>query len=224
VVNYKAPSGFQYSYISFVWKWGDQVLERTILMREAIRDPVLLMVFDSSFKGHPVVKQITQKKEEEAKRAEALRKEQEAAKQKEAELKAAAASEKNNCLDEALATYRKWGKDSDVHRVQLKKVELFKEALKFEEGALILEDMKMFKEAGDLRKMAMEHKKSTMKVDIGTVDQSTHISDSVVMRSNIGGGAAPVGHFQICPYCGKDIKLPKPPKYCPWCRELLVVE
>lgn len=25
--------------------------------------------------------------------------------------------------------------------------------------------------------------------------------------------------FSVCPYCGEDINLPKPPKFCPYCRE-----
>ena len=25
--------------------------------------------------------------------------------------------------------------------------------------------------------------------------------------------------FSVCPYCGEDIDLPKPPKFCPYCRE-----
>jgi len=28
--------------------------------------------------------------------------------------------------------------------------------------------------------------------------------------------------FTICPYCGKELNLPKTPKFCPYCREKLV--
>jgi rRNA maturation protein Nop10 len=27
------------------------------------------------------------------------------------------------------------------------------------------------------------------------------------------------GMFRICPYCGKELDLPKPPRFCPYCAE-----
>ena len=30
--------------------------------------------------------------------------------------------------------------------------------------------------------------------------------------------------FSICPYCGKELKLPKTPHFCPYCKEKLVVD
>jgi len=30
--------------------------------------------------------------------------------------------------------------------------------------------------------------------------------------------------FSICPYCGKELKLPKTPRFCPYCKEKLASE
>lgn len=30
---------------------------------------------------------------------------------------------------------------------------------------------------------------------------------------------APNDKFRMCPYCGKELNLPKPPNFCPYCAE-----
>lgn len=50
---------------------------------------------------------------------------------------------------------------------------------------------------------------------IGTQDGETEVSDSVIQKSKVGA------LFQICPFCGAKLDLPRTPKYCPYCREEL---
>jgi hypothetical protein len=46
-------------------------------------------------------------------------------------------------------------------------------------------------------------------------------TDSVVTTKTTAGGQDSIP-FTICPYCGKELKLPKTPNFCPYCREKLV--
>jgi HEAT repeat protein len=46
-------------------------------------------------------------------------------------------------------------------------------------------------------------------------------TDSVVTNKTTAGELAPLP-FTICPFCGKKLKLPKTPNYCPYCEEKLV--
>lgn len=56
------------------------------------------------------------------------------------------------------------------------------------------------------------------------------VKDSVVFKSQVGGdapapapqGQPPAGGFRMCPYCGKALDFPKPPKFCPFCTEKLM--
>lgn len=51
-------------------------------------------------------------------------------------------------------------------------------------------------------------------------ESKVEIKDSVVQRSTIS--AETIGVLKICPYCGKELNFPKPPKFCPYCKERLV--
>jgi len=51
----------------------------------------------------------------------------------------------------------------------------------------------------------------------------TQIKDSVLNRSPINLNNAEENSFTICPYCGKDLNLPKTPQFCPFCREKLMM-
>lgn len=52
-------------------------------------------------------------------------------------------------------------------------------------------------------------------------DDISIIKDSVVQRCNIGGTvhSPDLLSFEMCPFCGKELNLPKSPKYCPYCKE-----
>lgn len=58
---------------------------------------------------------------------------------------------------------------------------------------------------------------------VGQGAVKSEIKDSVVMRSQIGGAqpSSAQPEFKVCPYCGRELDLPKPPKFCPFCREPL---
>jgi hypothetical protein len=58
-------------------------------------------------------------------------------------------------------------------------------------------------------------------INVGKVGDDVKIENSVIQRSNIGGGKQ-VPQISICPYCGKDLDFPKPPKFCPFCREQIL--
>lgn len=58
------------------------------------------------------------------------------------------------------------------------------------------------------------------------VGSKTEVKDSIVYKSGLGkkstedGAATGEGSgFRICPYCGKELNFPKPPKFCPFCEE-----
>jgi hypothetical protein len=48
------------------------------------------------------------------------------------------------------------------------------------------------------------------------------IKDSVIQRSNIGPEQSGE-RINICPYCNKDLKFPKTPKFCPYCEEQILM-
>ncbi|MFA4824311.1 MAG: zinc ribbon domain-containing protein [Methanoregula sp.] len=76
----------------------------------------------------------------------------------------------------------------------------------------------------NVRQSPQIHYTPTENTRIGRVgDDIIEIKDSVLTRSDIGtksGGRDPQP-FEICPYCGKELHLPKTPKFCPYCREPL---
>ena len=51
------------------------------------------------------------------------------------------------------------------------------------------------------------------------------LADAVVSRDKVAPEAVPPAAgapgIQICPYCGKALNFPKPPKFCPYCKEKL---
>jgi len=64
----------------------------------------------------------------------------------------------------------------------------------------------------------------SINIHIGKVgDDSSIIKDSVVQHTDIGGkgNVLETKSFKICPYCGKDLNLPKTPKFCPYCGDTL---
>jgi hypothetical protein len=102
----------------------------------------------------------------------------------------------------------------------LKKAKNYETALKFEAAVAIYEKYQMWEDAGRCRRMKHRLEAPQTTVDIETIDQSTKISDSVVTKSTIGGGSGQ--GFSVCPYCGKSLNFPKPPKFCPYCSEQLL--
>ena len=64
----------------------------------------------------------------------------------------------------------------------------------------------------------------SVNIHIGKVgDDISTIKDSVVQHTDIGGkgNVLETKSFKICPYCGKDLNLPKTPKFCPYCGDTL---
>ena len=57
-----------------------------------------------------------------------------------------------------------------------------------------------------------------IKKTVGITDRSTNIDNrgGLIQRSAIGSSE---GRIRICPYCGKELNLPKPPRFCPYCGE-----
>jgi len=47
------------------------------------------------------------------------------------------------------------------------------------------------------------------------------IDNDAAAKTDVGRQEKPL--FNICPYCGKELQLPKIPNYCPYCREKLVI-
>jgi tetratricopeptide (TPR) repeat protein len=119
----------------------------------------------------------------------------------------------------AINIYRMLDQPDEIKRLLLVEEQLFEEAYRFEDAAKILEQLGRFKDAGELRKKSIQQNASVTRVDIGSIDKSTHIHDSVINRSTIGDTSS---SFNNCPYCGKTFDLPKMPSYCPYCKEKLI--
>jgi membrane protease subunit (stomatin/prohibitin family) len=102
----------------------------------------------------------------------------------------------------------------------LKKAKNYEIALKYDDAIAIYDKYQMWEDAGRCRRLKQQMTTPKTTVDIGTIDQSTKISDSVVTKSTIGGGSGQ--GFSVCPYCGKSLNFPKQPKFCPYCSEQLI--
>jgi hypothetical protein len=93
-------------------------------------------------------------------------------------------------------------------------------ALKYDDAIAIYDKYEMWEDAGRCRRLKQRMTSPQTKVDIGTIDRSTKISDSILTRSTVGGDSTQ--GFSVCPYCGKDLDFPKPPRFCPYCKEQLI--
>ena len=112
--------------------------------------------------------------------------------------------------------------DNEGWKEKLERAKKLEKARRFEDSAKIYDELELYEDAGRVRKEKEDSVKSEpVKVDIGTIDQSTKISDSVVHRSTIGGTSQK--RISICPYCGEDLNFPKPPKFCPYCKEQILI-
>jgi len=106
---------------------------------------------------------------------------------------------------------------------QLPIAQNFEKAGKFEEAAIIYEELKLWEKAGEVRKIA---KKGNAPIQThysaNTIDFSTkaEIKDSVIHKSPIGASNE-MPSFSICPYCGKKLSLPETPNFCPYCEKRL---
>ena len=110
-------------------------------------------------------------------------------------------------------------KKSGVYkREKLKKAKNYELALRYEDAAQLYEELGIHDKAGKVRKLACNQNAPQTKVDIGTIDKSVLVKDSVIQKSIIGQADK---FFSICPYCGKELNFPKPPFFCPYCREPL---
>jgi len=140
--------------------------------------------------------------------------------------------------DEAIRIFEKYEMRKDVMRCQrlarqktierkkekkrqeLKKANNYELALRFGDAIEIYEKYEMWEEAGRCRRLQRKEKTPQTKVEIGKIDQSTRVSDSVIQRSSIGGNTQK--KIQICPYCGEELNFPETPRYCPYCRKQIL--
>lgn len=97
----------------------------------------------------------------------------------------------------------------------------FERALNYEKAIEIYEHLEVWEEAGRCRRLQQQQKSPQTKVDIGNIDQSTKISDSVIHRSSIGVTSR--RRISICPYCGEELNFPETPRYCPYCRKQILM-
>ena len=113
--------------------------------------------------------------------------------------------------------------DNESWKEKLERAKKLEKARRFDDSAKIYDELELYEDAGRVRKEKEDSVKSApLKVDIGTIDQSTKISDSVVQRSTIGGSWQK--RISICPYCAEKLNFPKPPKFCPYCKEKILMD
>lgn len=115
---------------------------------------------------------------------------------------------------------------------QLEEANNLEQAGRYEDAAKICEKLKLFSEAGRVRKYALQLKSpiaqiSGEKIHLGDESKtystridnhSVRIEDSIVQRSTIGGTKELLNN---CPFCGRRFSFKKIPKFCPFCNEEL---
>ena len=70
--------------------------------------------------------------------------------------------------------------------------------------------------AGVCKGNSFNIRKSTTRKNISTnVDNR----GGLIQHSSIGSVE---GRIEICPYCGKELNFPKPPRFCPYCKEQII--
>ena len=126
-------------------------------------------------------------------------------------------------------------------RYLLQKARNYELACRYEDAAEIYEKLGRWEDAGRVRKLAQRPKAMTQNIMAGKIDMSTktEIKDSTLLRSQVNStnakteikdstlvrsqvnpsNAKPL--FEICPYCGVELKLPETPHFCPYCRKRL---
>jgi hypothetical protein len=104
---------------------------------------------------------------------------------------------------------------TELYPQDIKIAKEYETSAQYEKAIEIYESWKCSEDAGRCRKERAKMEASS--IEIGSLDQSTHVSDSVIIRSNIGTSS--LKKLSICPYCGEDLDFPEPPKFCPYCRK-----
>jgi hypothetical protein len=114
---------------------------------------------------------------------------------------------------------KEWKFEYDVSKLKNTLIEKSKESQRK------LKEEKQNKVLIDQRTSNVEYKTEVIShkgdnINVGKIGDDVNIENSVIQRSNIGGKHGT--SISICPYCGKDLDFPKPPKFCPFCREQLL--
>jgi hypothetical protein len=114
---------------------------------------------------------------------------------------------------------KEWTFEYDVSKLKNTLIEKSKESQRK------LKEEKQNKVLIDQRTSHIEYKTEVIShkgdnINVGKIGDDVNIENSVIQRSNIGGKHGTL--ISICPYCGKDLDFPKPPKFCPFCREQLL--
>ena len=108
----------------------------------------------------------------------------------------------------------------NLMKQEIKRAKNYEIALKYNDAIEIYEKYEMWEDAGRCRKLQQQQNSPQTKVEIGEIDHSTKISDSVIQRSSIG--RTPKKKIQICPYCGEELNFPETPRFCPYCRKQII--
>jgi len=106
-----------------------------------------------------------------------------------------------------------------VKTYDMSQAKYFESVLRLEDAANIYEQYNMIEDAARVRQIALQPTSVQQQIVAQQVDMSTktEIHDSVLHKSpvNVSNQKA----FQVCPYCGEKLNLPKTPKFCPFCAE-----
>ncbi len=216
--------------------------EPIILLRESIRDPEILEIFDNCFPDHPGARE-KRRREEEVKAGETTKKE------KQEKLQEAQEAEKKGLFQRASELYRELEMKDNAQRTGLlarerelketyTRAQRYEKAHRYKEAARLYEKVGRWGDAGRMRKLLKDEEKDVTqqyiaeKIDLSS---KTEIKDSIIQRSklNLPGNAKiedsvltgkdDTGKrpFSICPYCGKKLNLPETPNFCPYCTKAL---
>ena len=129
--------------------------------------------------------------------------------------------EKDVMRCQRLARQKKRERKEEKKRQELKRAKNYELALRYGDAIKIYEKYSRWKDEGRCRRLMQQQKSPQTKVEIGAIDQSTRISDSVIQRSSIGRSSRK--RIQICPYCAEELNFPETPRYCPYCRKQILM-
>jgi tetratricopeptide (TPR) repeat protein len=91
-----------------------------------------------------------------------------------------------NQFDDAIKIYSGFNMDEKVKELKLRKAKMFEDSMKYDAAVEIFDELGLTSEAARVRKLIARSRVPITKIEIETIDQSIQISDSVILRSNIG--------------------------------------
>ncbi len=125
--------------------------------------------------------------------------------------------EKMRLFDDAIKYYKALGLSEDIKRVSnikmdvyLPKAREFEAKKEYEDAARLFENLKLEEDFKRVQSLMGEEESGLEPLP----DDGEKISNTLKIDNKKNNK-----QFQICPYCGEELNLPKTPNFCPYCKE-----